>query len=110
MAESPHSKPTVRLDEVEATLKDEITPGCYVMIVVSDTRAGISAGALERVFDPFFTTKQVGNGSGLGLSMITASSDNPMGMLRSKVTKVRGRGSRCISPKRWSLPRSSRIR
>ncbi|MBT4045648.1 MAG: PAS domain S-box protein [Rhodospirillaceae bacterium] len=49
---------------------DNVTPGNYVMITVSDNGQGISSDNVERIFDPFFTTKGVGKGSGLGLSMV----------------------------------------
>jgi len=60
----------VYLDENYASMHSEVTPGSYVMIVVSDTGVGISVPNLEKVFDPFFTTKDVGKGTGLGLSMV----------------------------------------
>jgi signal transduction histidine kinase len=60
----------VVLDEEQAESFEDVAPGEYVRLSISDNGCGIPQEYLDRVFEPFFSTKEVGQGSGLGLSMI----------------------------------------
>ena len=60
----------VELAEQRSLSRGTLSPGEYVRFVVSDTGTGIAPAVLERMFDPFFTTKGVGEGTGLGLSLV----------------------------------------
>jgi len=60
----------VELSATDLAAQPDIEPGRYVVVAVSDTGVGMTPDVLEKVFDPFFTTKPIGQGTGLGLSMV----------------------------------------
>jgi len=62
----------VILNERFCRQHDELVPGPYVELAISDTGTGMSKDVLERVFEPFFTTKKAGKGTGLGLGQVYA--------------------------------------
>jgi CheY-like chemotaxis protein len=80
----------IELDEAYAKAHPGIAPGRYIVIAVSDTGVGMAPEVLEKVFDPFFTTKPIGQGTGLGLSMVYGFAKQSNGQVRIHSTPGEG--------------------
>ncbi len=69
---------------------EELEPGDYLVIGVSDTGTGMSDAVIAKAFDPFFTTKPIGQGTGLGLSMIYGFARQSGGQVRIRSAEGEG--------------------
>ena len=67
------------LDSRFTAAHSNLDPGDYVVLSVTDTGCGMPQSTISRAFDPFFTTKPIGQGTGLGLSMIYGFSKQSRG-------------------------------
>jgi two-component system cell cycle sensor histidine kinase/response regulator CckA len=87
---------TVTLEMRTATLDHSsqgslaLMPGRYVVLTVSDTGEGMSAGVLAHLFEPFFTTKEAGRGVGLGLATAFGVVKQSGGHLEAESTQGTG--------------------
>lgn len=74
------------VEDGTSTAEKAMPPGAYVAISVADTGTGVSPDILSRIFDPFFTTKKIGEGTGLGLSMIYGFTQQSGGQVKVSST------------------------
>ena len=79
------------LDASYAAMHPEVAPGHYVMVSVSDNGTGMSPEVMAKAFDPFFTTKPIGQGTGLGLSMIYGFARQTGG--HASIHSIKGEGT-----------------
>ncbi len=92
----------VTLDEAYAN-RHETTPGQYVAVSVTDTGCGMAPDVIARVFEPFFTTKPLGQGTGLGLSMVYGFAKQSNGHTRIHSEVGRGTTLRLYLPRHMGL-------
>jgi PAS domain S-box-containing protein len=79
------------LDEGSPFWSPDMRPGAYICISVTDTGIGMNQETIEKAFEPFFTTKPIGQGTGLGLSMIYGFVRQSEGY--TKISSQLGRGT-----------------
>ena len=85
--------------DARAARERDMQPGQYVAIAVSDTGTGMPPEVVARAFDPFFTTKPLGEGTGLGLSMIYGFARQSGGQVRIYTEEGRGTTMRLYLPR-----------
>ena len=79
-----------QVDQATASAHIDRSAGDYVCISVSDTGTGMDAETIARAFEPFFTTKPLGQGTGLGLSMIYGFARQSEGYVEIESSPGRG--------------------
>ena len=85
----------MEIDGSDATAPEELPPGPYVKLSVSDDGCGMDDHTMSQVFDPYFTTKEKELGTGMGLSVVQGIVKNHGGAIR--VTSQPGRETKfCI--------------
>jgi PAS domain S-box-containing protein len=80
----------VEVDAALAVTHPALRPGPYVRLTVRDSGSGIPPDVVGRMYEPFFTTKEVGQGTGLGLSMVHGIVENHGGTILVESTLGQG--------------------
>jgi signal transduction histidine kinase len=78
------------LDDAYVAAQRDVTPGQYICICITDTGTGMPPDVIARAVEPFFTTKPLGQGTGLGLSMVYGFAKQSEGHLKIYSEEAKG--------------------
>ncbi|MDG4603046.1 MAG: response regulator [Defluviicoccus sp.] len=93
----------VILGAAAAAALEETEPGDYTLLEVIDTGTGMTTDVVKKAFEPFFTTKDVGEGSGLGLSMVYGFAKQSGGHVLLESTPEHGTTVKLFLPRASNL-------
>ena len=99
----------IRLDEADldapaAEKFQDLDPGPYLRLVVTDTGIGMNRATLERIFEPYFTTKEQGAGTGLGLAVTHGIIKNHRGAITVESEPGKGATFEVLLPRLAAEP------
>jgi PAS domain S-box-containing protein len=99
----------VQLDERYCrSVAEDIEPGPYLELCVTDTGEGMDETTRQQIFEPFFTTKEAGRGTGLGLASVYGAVQSHKGLIRVYSQPGRGTTMKLLLPVcQADLPRDS---
>jgi len=90
--------------QIDNTQPDRLEPGDYVTLSVADNGCGMPVEVITKAFDPFFTTKPIGQGTGLGLSMVYGFIKQTGGHVRIDSTPGQGTVITLFLPRNHTQP------
>jgi PAS domain S-box-containing protein len=88
----------VDLDADFARKHPDVKPGKFISLMVRDTGCGMPPEVTERIFDPFFTTKKMGEGTGMGLSVVHGIVKSHGGTITAESRPGKGSAFRIFLP------------
>ncbi|MDG1480718.1 MAG: ATP-binding protein [Myxococcota bacterium] len=100
------SSELITLDAQDCSLLPfQLVPGLFLMIKVQDSGVGIPPEVQNRIFEPFFTTKEIGQGTGLGLTMVYRMLESHKGAIDVNSSEGKGTCFRLYLPIDTATPR-----